>query len=392
MQEVTLRPGRDRSARRRHPWLLSGGIAREPGEAAAGELVRVVSAEGEVVGHGDYSPRSQIRVRLAAFGKEPPAADWHLAKLAAAVARRASDPALSGTNAVRLANAEGDGLPGLVVDRYDDVAVVRVSTGAMAARRAGIAEHLGSALGVRAVVARDDAAAARRDGFAPADGLVAGSLPEGGAVEIEEHARRYRVDPLHGQKTGFYLDQRDARSRVESLAAGRRVLDLFAYTGGFGAAAARGGAAAVTLVDSSEPALAQARDHVVRNRRDPALEPATIHGDVFEVARRLEPGFDLVIVDPPPLARREADVPRAARAYKDALLQALRLAAPGAFLLFFRCSHHVPHELLRKIAFGAALDARREVQAIGALGAPSDHPVSLDHPEGDYLSGLVLRA
>jgi 23S rRNA (cytosine1962-C5)-methyltransferase len=392
MQEVTLRPGRDRSVRRRHPWLLSGGVAREPGESAAGELVRVVSAEGEVVGHGDYSPRSQIRVRLATFGKEEPPADWYTAKLAAAAARRASDPALAGTDAVRLANAEGDGLPGLVVDRYADVAVIRVSTGAMAARRAELAGFLASALGVRAVVARDDAAAARRDGFAPADGVVSGRLPDGDAVEIDEHGRRYRVDPLRGQKTGFYLDQRGARSVVESLAAGRRVLDLFAYTGGFGAAAARGGAAAVTLVDSSEPALAHARHHVVTNRRDPSLEPAVIQGDAFEVARRLDPGFDLLIVDPPPLARREADVPRASRAYKDALLQALRLAAPGAFLLFFRCSHHVPHDLLRKIAFGAALDARRDVQVAGTLGAPSDHPVSLDHPEGDYLSGLLLRA
>jgi 23S rRNA (cytosine1962-C5)-methyltransferase len=391
MDEVTLRPGRDRSARRRHPWLLSGSVAREPGEAAAGRVVRVLSAEGETLGWGDYSPRSQIRVRLFAFGKEEPAPGWAIARLAAAAARRASDPALVGTDAVRLANAEGDGLPGLVVDRYADVAVLRVSTAAMAARRAELAAWLTSAAGVRAVVARDDAAAARRDGFAPADGLLVGALPEDGVARIAEHGRRYRVDPLRGQKTGFYLDQRDARSRVEALAEGRRVLDLFAYTGGFAAAAARGGAAAVTLVDSSEPALAHARHHVVSNARDAALDPALVHGDAFEVARRLEPGFDLLVVDPPPLARREADVQRAARAYKDVLLSAFRLAAPGAFVLFFRCSHHVSHDLLRKIAFGAALDARREVQAIGAFGAPSDHPVSLDHPEGDYLSGLLLR-
>jgi 23S rRNA (cytosine1962-C5)-methyltransferase len=330
-------------------------------------------------------------VRLVAFGKEAPDPDWALARLSAAAERRAADPGLAGTDAVRLANAEGDGLPGLVVDRYADVAVVRASTAAMAARRAAIAAHLARALGMRAVVARDDAAAARRDGFAPAEGLLAGALPEG-EVEIDERGRRYRVDVLRGQKTGFYLDQRDARSLVESLAAGRSVLDLFAYTGGFAAAAARGGARAVTLVDSSEPALARARHHVVTNRRDPALEPEVIAGDAFETARRLAPGFELLIVDPPPLARREAEVPRAARAYKDALLSAFRLAAPGAFVLFFRCSHHVSHDLLRKIAFGAALDARREVQAVGVLGAPSDHPVSLDHPEGDYLSGLVLRA
>jgi 23S rRNA (cytosine1962-C5)-methyltransferase len=170
------------------------------------------------------------------------------------------------------------------------------------------------------------------------------------------------------------------------------VLDLFCFTGGFAAAAARGGAAVVTAVDASEPALAAARRNVERNRREPALAAHFVHGDAFEAARSLGERFDLVVVDPPPLARRSADVPRAARAYKDVFLHALRAAAPGAWLLFFRCSHHVSAELLRKIAFGASLDAGRPVQVAGDFGAPSDHPVSLDHPEGDYLSGLLLRA
>ena len=358
MREVVLRPGRERSVRRRHPWLLSGSVDREPGESAAGELVRVRSAEGETLGYGDYSSRSQLRVRLVAFGKDEPPADWLRLRLAASLARRESDPRLRGTDALRLANAEGDGLPGLVVDRYADVAVVRASTAAMAARRGEAARFLLEA-GARAVVARDDGAAARREGFVPAEGALAGEPPSG-PVEIQEHGRVYGVDVLRGQKTGFYLDQRDSRGLVESLAEGRRVLDLFCYTGGFGAAAARGGASALTLVDASEAAL--------------------------------EGVYDLVIVDPPPLARRSADVDRAARAYKDVFLHALRAAAPGAFVLLFRCSHHVSPELLRKIAFGASLDAGRPVQVAGTLGAPSDHPVSLDHPEGDYLSGLLLRA
>jgi 23S rRNA (cytosine1962-C5)-methyltransferase len=391
MREVVLHPGRDRSVRRRHPWLLSGALAEEPGEAAAGALVRVRSAEGETLGHGDYSPRSQIRVRLVAFGKDEPPADWLERRLLAAFARRGADPELRGTDALRLANAEGDGLPGLVVDRYAAVAVVRASSAAMAARRDDVVRILRTAAGADAVVARDDASAARREGFAPAEGALAGEPPEG-TVEIREHGRVYEVDVQRGQKTGFYLDQRDARSRVEALAEGRRTLDLFAYTGGFAAAAARGGASAVTLVDSSEPALLLARRHVERNRRDGSLVPRLLHGDAFEVARGLGERFDLIVVDPPPLARRSADVPRAARAYKDVLLHALRAAAPGAWLLFFRCSHHVSPDLLRKIAFGAALDAGREVQVAGVLGAPSDHPVSLDHPEGDYLSGLLLRA
>jgi len=387
---VVLHPGRDRAVRRRHPWVLSGAVAREPGDGAPGALARVVSAEGETLGWGDYAPRSQIRVRLVAFGKEAPASDWLAARLRASAARRAADPLLAGTDALRLANAEGDGLPGLVLDRYAGVVAVRVSTAAMAARREEIAAFAAALPGVASVVARDDATAARRDGFAAAAGVLAGAQPEA-PVEIDERGRRYRVDVARGQKTGFYLDQRDARDLVESLAAGRRVLDLFAYTGGFAAAAARGGARAVTLVDSSSAALALAREHVERNRRG-ACELEVVEGDAFEAARRVAGRFDLVVVDPPPLARRSADVPRASRAYKDVFLHALRAAEPGAFLLLFRCSHHVSRDLLRKIAFGASLDAGRPVQVLRELGAPSDHPVALDHPEGEYLSGLLLRA
>jgi 23S rRNA (cytosine1962-C5)-methyltransferase len=391
MHEVVLQPGRERPARRRHPWILSGSVAREPGPSAAGALVRVRSAEGEVLGHGDYSPRSQIRVRLVAFGKDEPPAGWLRERLAAALARRASDPLLAATDALRLANAEGDGLPGLVVDRYAGVAVVRAATAAMAARRAEVASLLVESGAAGAVVARDDASAARREGFAPAEGALAGE-PPAGPVAVNEHGRLYEVDVARGQKTGFYLDQRDARSLVEALAAGRRALDLFCYTGGFAAAAARGGASAVTLVDSSAAALAVAARHVERNRRATPLDVRSLQGDAFEAARGLGGDYDLIVVDPPPLARRSGDVARAARAYKDVFLHALRAAAPGAWLLFFRCSHHVSPELLRKIAFGAALDAGRSVQVAGVLGAPSDHPVSLGHPEGDYLSGLLLRA
>lgn len=390
MRDVVLHPGRDRAARRRHPWVLSGAVAREPGEAAVGTLVRVLSAEGDVLGHGDYSPRSQLRVRLVAFGKEAPRPGWLAERIAASVGLRAADPLLRGSDALRLANAEGDGLPGLVLDRYAGVVVVRASTAAMAARRGEVAALAAALPGVRSVVARDEAAAARREDFEPSAGLLAGDPPPE-RVPVDEHGRRYEVDVTRGQKTGFYLDQRDARSLVERLAEGRRTLDVFAYTGGFAAAAARGGASAVTLVDSSEAALALAREHVERNRRGPC-EATFIAADAFETVRRLEESFDLLVLDPPPLARRSTDVTRASRAYKDVLLHALRWAAPGAFVLFFRCSHHVGSDLLRKIAFGASLDAGRPVQVIATLGAPSDHPVALDHPEGEYLSGLLLRA
>jgi 23S rRNA (cytosine1962-C5)-methyltransferase len=388
VNEVILKPGRDRSVRRRHPWVLSGAVARVTGEPEPGAWVRVLSAEGEPLGVGHWSPTSQIRVRLLAFGKEEPGDALVAERVALAVARRAADPLLADTDAIRLVNAEGDALPGLVADRYGDLLVVRLSTAGMAGRREVVAEALRAATGAAAGLERPDAAAARREGIPTRQGILWGELPSQ-AVRIVERGRRYRVDTIGGQKTGFYLDQRDARDLVQRIAGGRRVLDLFAYTGGFAVAAACGGASAVDLVESSADALALARLHL-----EPLADrvPARFeHADAFRFVRGDVAPYDLLVVDPPPLARRQADVPRAARAYKDVLLGALRLAAPEALVLAFSCSHHVGSDLFRKIVFGASLDARRPLQVLAELSAPSDHPVSIDHPEGRYLTGLLVR-
>jgi 23S rRNA (cytosine1962-C5)-methyltransferase len=286
-------------------------------------------------------------------------------------------------------NAEGDDLPGLVVDRYGEIAVVRFSTAGMAVRREAISEILREVSGAASGYERADATAARREGLPVRAGPLWGDPPPP-TLSIREGRRRYQVDVVGGQKTGFYLDQRDSRDLVETLAAGRRVLDLFAYTGGFAVAAARGGASAVTLVESSTTALALARENLASNAAD--LEAEIVLGDAFRFLRGAGESFDLVILDPPPLARRRRDVERACRAYKDLILHALRRAAPDALLLAFACSHHVGAELFRKVAFGASLDARRPVQVLRVLQAPVDHPVSIYHPEGAYLDGLLLRA
>jgi 23S rRNA (cytosine1962-C5)-methyltransferase len=388
MFDLVLAPGRDRSLRRRHPWLLDGAVARVDGAPAAGDWVRVLSASGETLGYGLYSPASRLRVRMLHFGKEAPDDSLIEARIAQAVARRAADPLLRGVDALRLVNAEGDGLPGLVADRYADAVVLRLTSAGIARRRDAIAQALRAASGAACGYERADAAAARREGIASRDGVLWGDAPPA-RIAVDERGRRMGVDVLHGQKTGCYLDQRDARDLVERLSAGRRVLDLFAYAGGFSVAAARGGAASLTLVESSAEALALARENLALNAA--ALPAECVRGDAFEYARAPGPAFDAIVVDPPPLARSRRDVPAAARAYKDVLLSALRRAAPEAWVLAFACSHHVGPELFAKIAAGAAQDAAREAQVLRVLGAPSDHPVSLHHPEGAYLTGLLLR-
>jgi len=304
------------------------------------------------------------------------------------VARRADDPLLAETDAVRLVNGEGDGLPGLVADRYGDLVVVRPTASGMITQSKRVAAALRAATGAPRGYLRADVASARREGLTAEQGALWGEEPSQ-PVEIRERGRHYRVDAVTGQKTGFYLDQRDARDLVQRIARGRRVLDLFCYTGGFSVAAAHGGARSLTLVDSSEPALEVARAQVAAAG---GAEARFVHGDAFQFPRDDEGEYDLVVIDPPPLARQRRDVQRAARAYKDAILGGLRRAAPGARLLAFACSHHVDRDLFGKIAFGAALDARRTVRVLGTLTQPADHPVSLYHPEGAYLTGLLLEA
>ncbi len=371
---VVLRRGRERSVALGHPWVLSGSVLRVEGEPAAGDVVALHDESGAVLGFGDFDPDAQIRVRIIAFGKdEPDESAWLEARLGAALGLRRDHPLLAGTDALRLAHAEADGLPGLVIDRYADFLSLRVGTRAMARRAEQIAEITRRITGASAAWLRSDGAPGR---------ALFGSVPDA-PIEIRESDRRYRVDLKHGQKTGFYLDQRDARALFAMLARGARALDLFAHTGGFACAALAGGAREVTAVESSQQAIELARANA------PGAELVT--EDVNEYLRRERRTFDLIAVDPPPFAKKKRDVAAACRAYKDLNLRAFARAAEGAHVLTFSCSHHVEPELFRKVVFGAALDAHREVQVLGELRAPPDHPVSIRHPQGEYLKGLLLR-
>jgi 23S rRNA (cytosine1962-C5)-methyltransferase len=387
--DVVLHPGRDRSLRRRHPWLLSGAVARTLGEPAPGAFARVLAAEGEVLGFGYFSPHSTLRVRMLGFEKELSDQGLLEARIQAAAARRMQSPLLRDTDAVRLINAEGDGLPGLVADRYADTLVVKLTSAGMLVRRERVAAALRAVAGAAAGFERADSVAARKEGLPARQGPLWGEAPAA-PVRICERGRRYTVDLVEGQKTGFYLDQREARDLVQRLAGGRRVLDLFCYSGGFGAAAACGGAERVTLVDSSASALALARENLAANA---AAVPARFEqADAFEFLRSDSSDYDLLVLDPPPMARAERDVARAGRAYRDLFRAALRRSAPGAWLLVFACSHHIGAEKLRQFVFGASLEAARSLRVLATLGAAPDHVVSLDHPEGAYLSGLLLEA
>jgi len=370
---VVLRRGRERSVALGHPWVLSGSVLRVDGEPEAGELVALATESGAVLGFGDFDPDTQIRVRILAFGKDEPDERALLeVRLAAALALRRDLPALSNTDALRLVHAEADGLPGLAVDRYADWLALRVGTPAMARRAGELGQLLQRLTGARGGWLRAEGAAGA---------LLFGEVPEE-PIQIHETGRRYWVDLRHGQKTGFYLDQRDARDRFAGLARGRRALDLFAHTGGFALAAQQGGAREVVAVESSEQAAA------LLARNAPGCEVAL--ADANDFLRRERRSFDLISVDPPPFAKKKRDVPAASRAYKDVNLRALARAAEGAHVLTFSCSHHVSPELFRKLVFAAALDARRDVKVLGELAAPPDHPVSIRHPQGAYLTGLHL--
>ncbi|MGA7985639.1 MAG: class I SAM-dependent methyltransferase [Burkholderiales bacterium] len=392
---LVLKPGRDKSLRRRHPWLFSGAIARVEGNPQRGDTVEVVSDSGRPLALAAYSPQSQIRARVWSFDTSRRIdADFLRARLAGALALRAALPAARLSNALRLVHAESDGLPGLVVDRYDDVLVAQFLSAGSERWRDAILDALAELTGCEAVYERSDAEVRALEGLEPRSGFVRGDR-SAARCAIVEHGLSFHVDVEQGQKTGFFLDQRDNRQRVRALAMGREVLDGFCYTGGFALAALAGGAQRVLALDSSAPALAVARENLSANQLD-AGRIEFMQADVFAHLRALRDRgarFGLVVLDPPKFAPTAAQAKNAARAYKDVNLLAFKLLAPGGLLATFSCSGGVPAELFQSIVAGAALDAAVEGKIVGRFGPAADHPVALEFPEGDYLKGLlVLRS
>jgi 23S rRNA (cytosine1962-C5)-methyltransferase len=391
MKSLHLKAGREKSVKRRHPWIFSGAVAKVDGEPASGETVLVKSG-GQPVAVAAWSPKSQICARVWSFDAatriEKSFFEFTLKK---AIQLRESLPAAHHSNALRLVHGESDGLPGLVVDRYADVLVAQLLSAGVERWKEEIFDALATITGCEAIYERSDAEVRALEGLEPRTGFARGNR-EARRCPILEHGLHFRVDVEAGQKTGFFLDQRENRQRVRALARGREVLDAFCYTGGFSVAALAGGATQVTAVESSASALEVAKENVNANSMD-FSRISFEQADVFAYQRRLRDegrGFDLVVLDPPKFAPTAAQAKNAARAYKDINLLALKLLKPGGLLATFSCSGGVHADLFQSIVAGAAADAGVDAKILERFGAAADHPVALNFPEGDYLKGLLL--
>jgi len=388
---LILKPGREKSLLRRHPWVFSGAIDRVAGRPATGDTVAIRAASGAFLAWAAHSPQSQIRARVWSWNEGASIDEGFVGeRVADAIARRKA--LANATDAVRLVHGEADELPGVVCDRYGEVAVFQFSSAGADRWREPIVDAVLAETGCRTAYERSDLDVRQLEGLPPRSGVLRGELA-GAGVEIVEHGLRYGVDVARGQKTGFYLDQRANRDRVRALAAGGDVLNCFCYTGGFTLNALAGGARSVLSVDSAGAALALARENARRNGFTGA-RAEWLEADVFAALRGLRDAgrrFDLIVLDPPKFAPTAAHAPKAARAYKDINLLALKLARPGGLLVTFSCSGGVSPELFQKIVAGAAADAGAVTQLLERLQADADHPVLLSFPEGEYLKGLVLR-
>ena len=393
MTDITLHSNRDFSVSRRHPWIFSGAVANVDGAPASGESVRVLSADGAVLGTGAYSPSSQIRVRMWTFDDKQQVDGMFVAgRIAQAVGARAVFVAEDATNAYRLVNAEADGVPGLVADRYGEWIVCQFTTAGAERWKREIVAALQTYSPCRGVYERSDVDVRALEGLEEKVGLLRGELPNGKQV-IVENGIRFGVDIRSGQKTGFYLDQRANRKRVGDLAQGRKVLNCFCYTGGFSLYALGNGAESVLSIDSSAEAIEMAKENLVLNGFDAEHAQWQV-ADVFVALRTLRDraeSFDLIVLDPPKFAPTAAQAERAARGYKDINLLAFKLLRPGGILATFSCSGGISADLFQKIVAGAALDAKVDARIVEYLHQGSDHPVGLAFPEGAYLKGLICQ-
>ena len=383
---IILKKGRDAALRRGHPWVFSGALASVEGKLEPGDIVLAADATGRNLGLGFFNT-GDIAFRLLT--------DNPAARIDAGFWRRRIERALAlrrqvvppETDAFRLVNAEGDGMPGLVVDRYGGYLVFSIGTAGMEKWRETLVGLMVEAVGPVGIYERSEGRSRQLEGLAERICPVVGEIPE--TAEITENGLRFVVDLITGQKTGFFLDQRLNREIVGALSREAAVLNCFSYTGAFSVYAVRGGAKRVVSVEASAATNEIACRNLVRNGLSPENHPV-LTANVFDYIRETEEVFDLIILDPPAFAKSRKDVARSARGYKEINLQAARRLREGGLLATFSCSNPIDPELFEKIVLGAVRDAGKTAQVLRLLGAGPDHPVNLAHPEGRYLKGLLL--
>jgi 23S rRNA (cytosine1962-C5)-methyltransferase len=393
MVSIVLKPGRERSLLRHHPWIFSGAIGSTEGDPRPGETVQILTSERDFLGFGAYSPHSQIRVRVWTFQMDlliDPS--FFRARMDKAIQSRAVY-CTGKTSACRLINAESDGFPGLVVDKYGDFLVCQFLSAGSEYWKDEIILQLQQILSPAGIYERSDVDVRLKEGLEPRAGSLWGESPPE-LLLIEEGPCRFLVDIRKGHKTGFYLDQRENRQALPDYAQRRSVLNCFAYTGGFGIWALKGGAEHVTDVESSSNAIELSARNMEINGFD-FRKVDHLQGDVFQVLREFRNSnrcFDLIVLDPPKFVDSRSQLLKGTRGYKDINLLAFKLLNPGGILFTFSCSGLVPPDLFQKIVADAALDAGREAQILRTLTQGPDHPTSLNFPEGTYLKGLICRA
>jgi len=390
MSAVILKPGREKSLLRRHPWIFSGAIQQVEQEPVSGGTVDLLSSTRQFLARASYSPTSQIRARVWTFEDEPVDREFFRRKIRSAIDTRQRLQLQDRSNGYRLIYAESDGIPGLIVDRYGEILVLQALTAGSEFWKETLADLLLEETGLSAIYERSDADVRELEGLETKVGILRGDLPSF-IFPITEHDLKFNINLQSGHKTGSYLDQRENRLRVRELATDKDVLDCFCYTGGFTINALAGGAKSVIAVDSSEDALNLAKENIALNHL-PLEKTTVIEGDVFLLLRKFRDenrSFDMIVLDPPKFAPTAAQAERAARGYKDINLLAFKLLRPGGTLVTFSCSGGVDAGLFQKIIAGAALDAGVDAQILEHLSQGADHPVSLHFPEGAYLKGLI---
>lgn len=393
--KLILAHGREKSVRRLHPWIFSKAVAKVENPPEAGGDIDVFSADGEFLGRASYSPSSQIRARIWTFrSNERIDADFFMGRIARAAEIREPMLLETGMSACRLVDAESDGLPGLIIDRYNEFLVLQILSAGCEHHLPRITDALKKLYPDFSIYERSDTSSRTKEGLEQRAGLISGSEPPEEIVIDENGGMKILVNIKSGHKTGYYLDQRDNRKTLERYCRGKSVLNCFSYTGGFCLYALRGGARAVTNVDVSKSALEIAKRNIVLNHLDPG-RVKFVKEDVFAFLRRMKAGgavYDVIVLDPPKFAESRSQLEKACRGYKDINMLAASLLSPGGILLTFSCSGHMAPDLFQKVVADAFLDAGRSGRIIQYLHQSGDHPVALPYPEALYLKGLAVRA